>query len=121
MTFIHRQRSLIALLLYSCVLFSSFACALGHGQSSGLQLSGLDQRLCSSSDTGSQAPALPGPMATYDCPLCANHSPLPTAASGWTLDLLAWRPSPPALSHNPVALLSASTWPPSSPRAPPLF
>ena len=116
------HRALVAWLLYSCVLFSSFACAIGHGQNSGLQLSGLAQRLCStSSDAGSQTPSLPSPMASFDCPVCANHGLLPTALSGWRLDVPAWRPSPLARPLNPIVPLSASVWPPASPRAPPVL
>ncbi|MBF7728802.1 DUF2946 family protein [Pseudomonas sp. N040] len=121
MSMIRQQRPVIALLLYSCMLFSSFACALAHGQSSGLQLSGLDQRLCSSSDSGNPQPALPGAQAMLECPACASHSPVPAATGGWIVDLQAWRPSPPAASPTPVATLPTSAWPPASPRAPPLF
>ena len=41
------HRSLLAWTLYACVLFNAFACSLGHAQSAGLQLSGLDSLFCS--------------------------------------------------------------------------
>ena len=41
------HRSLLAWTLYACVLFNAFACSLGHAQSAGLHLSGLDSLFCS--------------------------------------------------------------------------
>lgn len=120
MTFIRKQRSVIALLLYSCVLFSSFACALGHGQSSGLQLSGLDQRLCSSSDAGKNLPAAPASASSFECPVCSGHNLVSGPLNGWSVQLALWLPNPsPAVSNSPTALASP-LWPPANPRAPPL-
>lgn len=34
-------------MLYCCVLFSALACSIGHGQMSGLQLSGVGGLFCS--------------------------------------------------------------------------
>lgn len=41
MKFTHADRSLLAWTLYGCVLFNLLACAIGHGQMVGVQLSGL--------------------------------------------------------------------------------
>src|SRR3989338_57733 len=40
-------RSLIAWVLYICILFSALACSIGHGQMAGLQLSGISGLYCS--------------------------------------------------------------------------
>lgn len=45
------HRSLLAWTLYACVLFNALACSLGHAQSAGLQLSGLDSLFCSVNDS----------------------------------------------------------------------
>ena len=41
------ERSLVAWILYGCILFSAFTCAISHGQMAGLQLAGLDGPSCS--------------------------------------------------------------------------
>ena len=109
-----------ALMLYSLVLLSTFACALGHGQSSGLWLSGVGELTCSSSENGSpQAPALPSTASSFDCPLCSGSSLAPMAAQGWALDLPQWLPS----AHHPLSPYplprQAAEWPTAAPRAPP--
>ena len=111
-----------ALLLYSLVLLSTFACALGHGQSSGLWLSGVGELTCSNSESGSpQAPAQPTAGASFTCPICSCGSLAPMAAQGWALYLPPWLPT---VRHspapNPLHLLLAE-WPAASPRAPPVY
>lgn len=111
-----------ALLLYSLVLLSTFACALGHGQSSGLWLSGVGELTCSGSESGSpQAPALPATASSFDCPLCSGGSLAPMAAQGWGLDLPPWLPATRhPVAQNPLPPQSAE-WPTAAPRAPPAY
>jgi len=121
MNFARHHRTVIALLLYSCVLFSSFACALGHGQSSGLQLSGISQLQCGSgANAGQSIPAAPQAAFSFDCPVCSGHQLAPGPLGVWALQLPVWLPSPlPAISIA-TATLAAAPWPPANPRAPPL-
>lgn len=116
------QRASIALLLYSCVLFSSFACALGHGQSSGLWLSGFGELTCSAGDTGNpQSPAPSAASSGFSCPLCSSHVQAPPAPHGWALNLPQWRPSTPPLNLAHSLLPASSPWPTTEPRAPPAY
>lgn len=41
------ERSLVVWILYGCILFSAFTCAISHGQMAGSQLAGLDGQSCS--------------------------------------------------------------------------
>ena len=50
------DRSLIAWMLYGCVLFNVFACSIGHGQMVGMQLNGIGGQFCTV-DPRTQAPA----------------------------------------------------------------
>ncbi|MBX9915425.1 MAG: DUF2946 family protein [Pseudomonadaceae bacterium] len=114
------QRRLMAWLLYGCVLFSTFACAIGHGQSSGLQLSGIAQLQCSiSGATDSRVPPLSNLSSSFSCPLCASHG-LTSALSGYRLQLPAWQPSPAPSRWVWHALPAITGWLPASPRAPPI-
>lgn len=115
------NRRLIAWLLYSCVLFSSFACAIGHGQSSGLRLSGIDQLQCSiGGASDSRVPPLSQAPSTFDCPLCASPT-LTTSLTGYSLQLPAWQPAPHAAFEAASATQSRVIWPAASPRAPPVL
>mgnify|MGYP000861911257 FL=1 len=121
MNFARTNRAVIALLLYSCMLFSSFACALGHGQSSGLQLSGIAQLQCGSgSNAGKDLPAAPGSTVSFECPACNGHNLLPGTFAGWSLQLPAWPSGTPGEAGDTPALFTATVWPPANPRAPPL-
>ena len=121
MNIARHNRVAIALLLYCCVLFSSFACALGHGQSSGLQLSGIAQLQCGSgTNAGTSIPATPGSAVSFECPACSGQNVLPGAFNGWTLPLAAGQPATPSAANDTLPSLSASVWPPANPRAPPL-
>lgn len=115
------QRRLIAWLLYSCVLFSTFACAIAHGQSSGLQLSGIEQLQCSiSGASDSRVPPLGQPSVTFDCPLCASHA-LTTRLSGYSLQLPVWQADVRVLSSVSSSPRLPTPWPAASPRAPPVL
>ena len=46
MKFARTDRSLIAWMLYCCVLFNVFACSIGHGQMVGMQLNGIGGQFC---------------------------------------------------------------------------
>ncbi|MFJ2684289.1 DUF2946 domain-containing protein [Pseudomonas sp. NPDC087342] len=41
------DRSLVAWMLYFCVLYNVFACGFGHGQMTGLELNGVGGQFCS--------------------------------------------------------------------------
>ena len=111
----------IAWLLYSCVLFSTFACAIGHGQSSALQLSGINQLQCSiSGASDSRVPPLSQSPVTFDCPLCGNHA-LTTSLSGYSLQLPVWHAATRAPSHTDSLPRHSSPWPAANPRAPPVL
>lgn len=114
------HRAVIALLLYSCVLFSSFACALGHGQNSGLQLSGIAQLQCASGvNAGNSIPAMPDSAFSFDCPVCSGHQPATGAVGGWALQLPVWQPGPSPATSTAIPTLASAPWPPANPRAPP--
>ena len=120
MKLVASNRVLMAWLLYSCVLFSSFACAIAHGQSSGLQLSGIAQLQCSiSGATDSRVPPLSNLQSSFECPLCASPG-LTAALSGYRLQLPAWQPSPAPSRWVWQALPATTGWLPASPRAPPI-
>jgi hypothetical protein len=114
------QRLNTALLLFSLVLLSTFACALGHGQSSGLLLSGISELTCSVTGGDSpQAPAQPNTGPNFNCPICSSGGLPPIATNGWGPDLPQWLPSVRhSTTPHPLHLLSAE-WPAASPRAPP--
>lgn len=117
----HTNSRLIAWLLYSCVLFSTFACAIGHGQSSGLQLSGIDQLQCSvSGASDSRVPPLSQSPVTFECPLCGSHG-LTTRLSGYSLQLPAWHANAPLLSAATSLPRQPNPWPTANPRAPPVL
>ncbi|BBP81195.1 hypothetical protein PHLH8_08370 [Pseudomonas sp. Pc102] len=70
------DRSLIAWMLYACVLFNLLACGIHHGQAMGLELSGLGGAFCSA--TGSDGPSIDGDQpgspaqfssAGFNCPM----------------------------------------------------
>ncbi len=116
------NRRFIAWLLYSCVLFSTFACAIGHGQSSGLQLSGIDQLQCSiSGASDSRVPPLSHAPVTFECPLCGSHA-LTTSLSGYNLQLPVWQADTRGLLSRADSLpRQPSPWPAANPRAPPVL
>ena len=117
----HPHRRLIAWLLYSCVLFSTLACAIGHGQSSGLRLSGIEQLQCSiGGASDSRVPPLSQSPITFDCPLCASPA-LTTSLSGYSLQLAAWQPAPRLAFAATSATQSRLIWPAANPRAPPVL
>jgi hypothetical protein len=119
MIFARSNRALVALLLYSCVLFSSFACALGHGQSSGLRLSGIDQLICNTGESnGPQTPSQSNASPSYDCPVCSGIALAPASQQGWTVALPAGKPLQQAQTLH-LPLPGTASWPDASPRAPP--
>jgi hypothetical protein len=72
------NRSLVAWTLYFCVLFNVFACGLGHGQMSGLELNGVGGQFCSA--LGSKSPtqstdftdqSASGWAGSLSCPICS--------------------------------------------------
>lgn len=120
------DRSLIAWTLYGCVLFTAFACSIGHGQMAGLQLSGVDGLYCSAAGNPDPtadfavSPTL-NPASGFACALCSTFPGLTLAAFfgllGWLSRRQATPGSLPALLGRPVRYL----WPSANPRASPLL
>jgi hypothetical protein len=72
------DRSLVAWTLYFCVLFNVFACGLGHGQMSGLELNGVGGQFCSAlgsksptQNTDLTDPSASGWAGSLSCPICS--------------------------------------------------
>jgi hypothetical protein len=120
MKFGRSQRLTTALLLYSLVLLSTFACALGHGQSTGLWLSGVGELACQTGEGGTlPSPGLPTDAGGFTCPLCASGGLAVLPANLWTADLPVWLPAPRrAALHSSLHPLQV-LWPAATPRAPP--
>ncbi|SEC07613.1 Protein of unknown function [Pseudomonas saponiphila] len=127
MKFARSDRSLVAWMLYCCVLFNVFACSIGHGQMLGLQLNGIGGQFCSI-DPATRAPlsqpadpdSLPTLSKAFGCPLCSTGGMGPPLNSSLTLALLPPPQAPPARALAKTDLPARSTWPAAHPRAPPL-
>lgn len=119
------DRRLLAWMLYFSVLFSAFACSIGHGQMAGLQLSGLSSQYCSfdgnfgaGANLDGSGVVAPNSATGTGCALASLFSAIILAAFFGLLGLLATR-------H--VALLTSSfapqsvryLWPSANPRASP--
>lgn len=121
------SRSLIAWMLYGCILFSALACSIGHGQMAGLQLSGVDGVYCSAQGNSGPAIDLAGSgvpasnvSGSMGCSLCSTFAALILAAFFGLLGLLAPGRSPaarPPLAGRAVRFL----WPSANPRASPFL
>lgn len=121
------DRSLIAWMLYCCVLFNVFACSIGHGQMVGMQLNGIGGQFCTV-DPRTQAPAtssptdepLPTLSKAFGCPLCSTGGMGPALNSSLTVAVLPQPHAPPAVVAN-ADIPARFTWPAAHPRAPPAF
>ncbi len=122
------HRRLLAWMLYFSVLFSAFACSIGHGQMAGLQLSGLDSEYCSFDGNFGAGADLEGsgiaplnPATGSGCSLCSTFSALILAAFFGLLGLLTQR----QIRLNPLLLCTGQPvrylWPSANPRASPLL
>lgn len=121
------RRRLLAWMLYFSVLFSAFACSIGHGQMAGLQLSGLDSQFCSfagnfgaGADLDGSGVMAPDPATGSGCSLNSLFSAIILAAFFGLLGLLVAGRAPLAgalSASDPVRYL----WPSANPRAPPLL
>jgi len=103
MKFARSDRSLVAWMLYCCVLFNVFACSIGHGQMVGLQLNGVGGQFCSvnpATQASLPQPAdqdsLPTLAKAFGCPLCSTGGMGPALNSSLTLALLPQPQAPPA-------------------------
>jgi hypothetical protein len=120
------DRRLLAWMLYFSVLFSAFACSIGHGQMAGLQLSGLSSQYCSfdgnfgaGADLDGSGVVAPNPATGSGCSLTSLFSAIIVAALFGLLGLLAASRAPLAVFAfipRPVRYL----WPSANPRASPL-
>lgn len=120
-----RQRSLTAWVLYFSILFGAFACAIGHGQMAGLQLSGVDGQFCSfegnfaaGADLSGSGIVPPSPAGGGNCVLTSTFAALILAAFFGLFGLLA----PSRAVPLPTLLFSNATrerWPAANPRASP--
>lgn len=124
MNLARQDRSLIAWMLYACVLFNLFACGLHHGQAMGLQLSGVGGQFCSVGSDG--GPGLDGDLGGASASLWSNLFSCPFCA-GVTLSVailfgLAWLFRPGRVRFLPREQRSKApprhAWPPANPRAP---
>lgn len=126
MKFARNERAFVAWVLYGCILFSAFACAIGHGQMAGLQLAGLDGQYCSldgsmgtGADFDGSGLVAANPATGSSCALASLFSAIILAAFFGLWGLLAAdqvRPLPG--SQRPR--LNRYRWPPANPRASPL-
>ncbi|RBJ86105.1 DUF2946 domain-containing protein [Pseudomonas sp. MWU12-2534b] len=120
------DRSLVAWMLYCCVLFNVFACSIGHGQMLGQQLNGIGGQFCSI-DPNTQAPSqqpadqdsLPTLSKAFGCPLCSSGGMGPALNSSLSLALLPQPQAPPLARQFQSHLPARFTWPAAHPRAPP--
>lgn len=127
MKFARSDRSLVAWILYCCVLFNVFACSIGHGQMLGMQLNGIGGQFCSV-DPNTQAPlqqpadqgSLPTLSKAFGCPLCSSGGMGPALNSSVNLALLPQPQAPPVAAQAQPHLPARFTWPTAHPRAPPL-
>lgn len=121
------RRAATAWMLYLCILSNLVVCALDHGQSAGLQLSGFGGLFCSAS--GNAGPSFGDDLAGADsaqlsspfsCALCGT-----AVVSLGLLFMLAWLLRPTATSHVHRAPHAKAPprycWPAANPRASPLF
>ncbi|MGC5700984.1 DUF2946 domain-containing protein [Pseudomonas sp. NFXW11] len=127
MKFARADRSLIAWMLYCCVLFNVFACSIGHGQMLGLQLNGIGGQFCSviaNTQAPQQNPAeqdsLPTLAKAFGCPLCSTGGMGPALNSSLNLVLLPQPQAPPLAPLPHLTLPSRDFWPSAHTRAPPL-
>lgn len=121
------DRRLLAWMLYFSVLFSAFACSIGHGQMAGLQLSGLSNQYCSfdgnfgaGADLDGSGVVAPNPATGIGCSLTSLFSAIILAAFFGLLGLLAASRAPTTLFvflPRHVRYL----WPSANPRASPLL
>ena len=115
------HRSLLAWTLYACVLFNAFACSLGHAQSAGLQLSGLDSLFCSVHDSAATDSAEDSKRGLPSSPSCALGSTI-TLSLGLLLGLswLLRRGHEHFPPRSPERQLTPRiAWPSANPRASP--
>ena len=120
------DRRLLAWMLYFSVLFSAFACSIGHGQMAGMQLSGLSSQYCSFDGNFGAGADLDGsgvvalnPATGSGCSLTSLFSAIIVAALFGLLGLLVASRAPLAVFAfipRPVRYL----WPSANPRASPL-
>ena len=122
------DRSLIAWMLYSCVLFNVFACSIGHGQMVGMQLNGIGGQFCTV-DPRTQAPKpsnsteenLPTLSKAFGCPLCSTGGTGPALSSSLNVAVLPQPHAPPPAIVLAADIPARLTWPTARPRAPPAF
>lgn len=122
------DRSLIAWMLYCCVLFNVFACSIGHGQMVGMQLNGISGQFCTV-DPRTQAPLpsnstdenLPTLSKAFGCPLCSTGGMGPALNSHLNVAVLPQPHAPPAAVVLAADIPARLTWPAANPRAPPAF
>ncbi|MBF9245984.1 DUF2946 domain-containing protein [Pseudomonas cannabina] len=118
------ERSLVAWVLYVSILFSSFSCAIGHGQMAGLQLASVGGEYCSldgnfGADLDDSGLATTASTPGSSCALVSLFSALVLAAFFGLWGLLTIDKSRP-YARLYLSRLNRYRWPPANPRASPL-
>ncbi|WP_149086569.1 DUF2946 domain-containing protein [Pseudomonas prosekii] len=119
------NRSLVAWSLYFCVLFNVFACGLGHGQMTGLELNGVGGKFCSALGSKSPIqsqdftdPSASGWTGSLSCTLCSAM----TSSIAFLLCLtwlLRFRQQPRPIGELRCKAPPRYSWPSANPRASP--
>jgi hypothetical protein len=122
-----KDYSLIAWMLYACVLFNLLSCGIAHGQMAGLALNGAGGQFCSISNSGiadfgsdlfNQSKS--NWASNFTCPVCSSIT-----LSLAFLFCLAWLVRTRQVQRKPVETRSKApprySWPSANPRASPMF
>ncbi|WOE82561.1 DUF2946 domain-containing protein [Pseudomonas protegens] len=120
------HRSLVAWMLYGCVLFNLMACGIAHGQMSGLMLNGAGTAFCSMAEVAISPADDPGQAAvngwasTFNCPMCSTLS-LSLALFFCLAWLLRTRSVQSRPGHIRCKAPPRGSWPSANPRASPRY
>lgn len=118
------EHSLVAWVLYVSILFSSFSCAIGHGQMAGLQLASVGGGYCSldgnfGADLDDSGLATTASIPGSSCTLVSLFSALILAAFFGLWGLLTIDQARP-FARLHLSRSNRDRWPTANPRASPL-
>lgn len=119
------NRSFVAWALYFCVLFNVFACGLGHGQMTGLELNGVGGQFCSSlgnkqasHHTEFTDQSVSSWSGSLSCPMCSAAT-LSVVFLFYLIGLLSVRQVPRPRRELRCKAPPRYSWPSANPRASP--